>query len=136
MIARFAKVFVVLAVLMLALDAVWIGLVMRGPYMSDLRSILLRQGESLTPRWLPVALVYVLLPLGILAFVRPLAIDASLPVAFGWGALFGLVVYGVYDLTNYGIVAAWTLRVTCADIGWGCFLCGVATVVLRWMTQR
>ena len=43
----------------------------------------------------------------------------SLPKAALSGAFLGLVVYGVYDLTNLAILAGWTLRVALADLAWG-----------------
>ena len=52
-------------------------------------------GDRLAPLWGPALFVYVLLAVGIVAFVIPRnGADASM----ARGALFGLVVYGVYDL--------------------------------------
>ena len=49
----------------------------------------------------------------------------------------GLVIYGVYDLTNYAVLRGWTLKVTLLDIGWGTFACGVLSLLLhgldRWL---
>lgn len=50
-------------------------------------------------------LVYLLIPLGVVLFVRPaVGTSSSLWVAFVWGSVFGLVLYGVYDLTNRAIL--------------------------------
>ncbi len=68
------------------------------------------------------ALVYVLMTIGLLVFVLPLA--GSLPQALMYGALFGFVAYGIYDLTNMATLSAWTVRFAAVDMTWGTFLCG------------
>jgi uncharacterized membrane protein len=56
-----------------------------------------------------------------------------------WGAVFGLVLYGVYDLTNLALLEKWTVRMTIADIVWGGVLCGTMSVFMqfadRWLTR-
>ena len=48
---------------------------------------------------------------------RPRAPTVSLAAAYG--ALFGLVVYGVYDFTNYSTLRQCPLVLTLADVAWG-----------------
>jgi uncharacterized membrane protein len=55
--------------------------------------------------------------------------EATVPVAFAWGAGFGLIVYGVYDLTNYATLDRWPLALTLIDITWGMFICGTTAAV-------
>jgi uncharacterized membrane protein len=54
-----------------------------------------------------------------------------------WGSVFGLVLYGVYDLTNRAILEKWSLRMTVADILWGMLLCGTTALIMqvadRWL---
>ena len=95
-----------------------------------------RQGEALAPRWGAALLVYLLIPAGIVLFVRPLLrANANAWQAFGWGAAFGLVLYGVYDLSNLAVLEKWTVRMTLADIAWGCVLSGM-TSILMWSADR
>ena len=42
-----------------------------------------------------------------------------MPLAAAFGALFGLVVYGVYDFTNYSTLRQWPLVLALADTAWG-----------------
>ncbi len=89
-------------------------------------------GGSFSPRWSAGILVYVLIPAGIVLFVRPaLGKEPALWQALAWGALFGLVLYGVYDLTNRTILENWSWQLTLVDIAWGCTLCGTSAVVMR-----
>ena len=65
-------------------------------------------------------------------FVRPLlGPTATTWQAIAWGALFGLVVYGVYDLTNRAVLEKWPMRLTLADIAWGCVLCAATSAIMR-----
>jgi uncharacterized membrane protein len=99
------------------LDALWLGVVMKNFYRSQLAPIARMADGGLAPIWSVAALVYVLLGLGVAMFVVPRASTAA--QAAGLGALLGLVVYGVYDLTNYSTLAQWPASVTAADIVWG-----------------
>ncbi len=132
------KVFLLLAPIFLAIDLFWLGVVMSGFYKTELGPLLRRSGEAMAPIWWAAFLVYILIPLGIVIFVLPrLPLAASTGLAFGWGALYGLILYGVYDFTNYSLVNHWPLRLTLADILWGGFVCGLATVIAtalrRWL---
>ena len=126
------KSFLIVLPCFLALDFLWIGLLMASFYDHELGELARRSQGAMSPRWGAALLVYVLIPGGLVFFVRPL-LDAKGPLlnAFGYGALFGLVVYGVYDLTNRAVLQNWSLRMTVIDIIWGSCLCGAMAIVLR-----
>ena len=85
------------------------------------------QGTNLTVRWIPASLVYILIPFALYTF----AIQPSMTrnEAAQKGALLGLCMYGLYDLTNYATLQRWTLEMTIVDIVWGVFVCTVASAV-------
>ena len=89
---------------------------------------------TFAPLWAAAALVYVLLGLGVAVFVVPRA--HSLGHAAALGALFGLVVYGVYDLTNYSTLKDWPAHLTIADIAWGAVACAVVSVAAFSVNSR
>jgi uncharacterized membrane protein len=64
--------------------------------------------------------VYLLLAVGQFLFVKPHA--TSVKNALLYGALFGFVVYGVYELTNYILIDGWPLIIVGIDILWGMVL--------------
>ena len=135
------KLFLIVLPAFLVIDLLWLGVVMKDFYSHELGALARREGPALSPRWSAAILVYLLIPAGIVLFVRPiLGETATLWQAFGWGAVFGLVLYGVYDLTNLAVLANWTLRMTLADMIWGCALCGITTVLMRlidgWLAGR
>jgi uncharacterized membrane protein len=73
--------------------------------------------------------VYALLGTGIAVFVIPRASTVSLAAAYA--ALFGLVVYGVYDFTNYSTLRQWPFVLTLADVACGAAASAVAAVAVR-----
>ena len=128
------KLLMVILPVFLFFDLVWLGLVMSDFYRSELGELARRDGVALSPRWVPAIVVYLLIPSGLILFVRPLLTENSTVwQSFGWGAAFGLVLYGVYDLTNLAVIEKWTTRMTFADIIWGCVLCGSMSVIMKYV---
>ncbi len=128
--------FLILLPIFLLIDLIWLGVIMKSFYAAELGDLARRQGSALAPRWGAAILVYLLIPAGVVLFVRPLlGENSSLLQTFGWGAIFGLVLYGVYDLTNLAILDKWTLRMTIADIIWGGVLCGTTSVIMRFIER-
>jgi len=69
-------------------------------------------------------------------FVLPrIAADNLVSSALLWGAFYGIVVYTVYDMTNYSLLRDWPLRVALIDICWGGLLnaLGAAAWLDRWL---
>ena len=76
------------------------------------------------PRLGPAAVFYLLYAAGIVFFAVEPARDWK--TAALRGLAFGLVAYGVYDLTNQATLKIWPLSVTLADMSWGAVLTGIA----------
>jgi uncharacterized membrane protein len=114
---------------LLILDAVWLTAI--AP--TSRRVIAGIQGSPLQVRWTPALLVYLLIAAGITAFaVSP---DMSLLETAGRGALLGLVIYGVYDLTNHATLTGYPLSYAAADIAWGTFLCAAVAAATYWIVK-
>lgn len=129
---RGLKLFALLLPVFLILDLSWLGILMKSFYSSELGELARRQGESFAPRWGAAILVYLLIPGGLVLFVRPLiGAHAATWQAIVWGAVYGLILYGVYDLTNLAVLEKWTLKMTLADVAWGCTLCAVVSACMR-----
>ena len=104
------------------LDGLWLGVVMKDFYRTQLAPIARMADGGLAPVWSVAWVIYVLLGAGVGIFVIPRATSVSSAALLG--ALLGLVIYGVYDLTNYSTLAQWPAAVTIADIAWG--MCATA----------
>jgi uncharacterized membrane protein len=132
------KLWLIVAAALVVADFVWLGMIMKDFYNHELGDLARRDGGRLSPRWGAAIAVYLLIPTGLLLFVRPmLSPSAGITQALGYGALFGLVLYGVYDLTNVATLDRWTVRMAVVDIAWGALLCGAISIVMclseRWL---
>jgi uncharacterized membrane protein len=111
----------VVAVAMLLMDAVWLTF----QYNYNATIIKNVQKSVMKMRYVPAALVYLIMPIAVtyLAIVPSKTIQESVQK----GALVGLAMYGVYDLTNLATFDNWTTRMAMQDIAWGTFLCSVTS---------
>jgi uncharacterized membrane protein len=101
-----------------AIDMLWLGLIAKNFYSAKL-------GHLMTPKvlWTPALIFYMLFVAGILFFVVfPALQKGSWTYALGAGALFGLITYATYDLTNLATLKDWPLVVTLVDLVWGSVL--------------
>jgi uncharacterized membrane protein len=113
----------------MVLDALWLGVLMKNFYRTQLAPIVRLADGGIAPNWPAAFVVYVLLGTGIALFVIPRAPTVSLAAVYG--VLFGLVVYGVYDFTNYSTLRQWPFVLTLADVAWGAVASAAAAVVVR-----
>lgn len=115
----------VAALAFVLLDLIWFYFA-GGFFKSEIGSIarLTSEGEW-NLRYGPAVLVYLLMGLGLTVFVYLQAQD------FWWavllGGLFGLVGYGLYDLTNLATLSDWTVKFVLVDMLWGTFLCATVS---------
>ena len=116
------------------LDGIWLGFVMKKFYVTQLAPIGRIVDGGFVPVWWAAALVYACLGLGIAAFVVPRA--DSVGSAALYGALFGLVTYGVYDMTNHSTLSQWPLGLAMADIAWGAFASAIVAAAAFSVSAR
>ena len=130
------KVFLFLPPLLLILDYIWLGIFASNMYKKELGPFLRMSGNSLQPIVWAAVVVYIAIPLGIVLFVLPRVSATNLTgSALLWGALYGIVVYAIYDMTNYCLIRDWPLRVSLIDICWGGFLNAVGTLAAAWLDR-
>lgn len=120
---------------MAAIDFLWLGLVANNLYSNELGSLVGAAGGNMASRWPAAAIVYILLPLGLVLFILPRLGSGPRAWSLLWGAMFGLVVYGVYDLTNLALLPQWTLKVTIIDILWGMFLYAIVSYIIGYIEK-
>jgi uncharacterized membrane protein len=116
--AFYIKLYLATLFAFFVIDMVWLGLVARSFYRKQLGFLLSPQTN-----WVAAIIFYLLFVGGILVFVvLPGLEDDSLRTTILRAALFGLVTYATYDLTNLATVKNWPLAVTIVDLAWGTFL--------------
>ncbi len=134
--AYFIKQYVTVFVTFLIIDAVWLGLIAPRFYQAQI-GFLLRE----RPNWWAAAAFYFLYIAGMTVFVVSPGVRQGSPGhAAVLGALFGLVAYGTYDLTNLATIKGWPLVVTLVDLVWGTILTATvggvsAFALLKWFPR-
>ena len=132
MIAYYIKLYLLTLIAFFAIDMVWLGLVARGFYQQHL-GFLLRS----SPNWTAAIVFYLLFVLGILVFVVVPGLQAgSTKKVLLLGALFGVITYATYDLTNLATLKDWPLLVTVVDLMWGTTLGASVSTVTYLIVKR
>ncbi|HMP15482.1 MAG TPA: DUF2177 family protein [Gemmatales bacterium] len=131
----YAKLYAFTFAAFLAIDMVWLGFVARSFYQKHLGYLM---GPQIN--WTAAFLFYFLFVAALLVFVVEPGIKAQSLTATLWrGALFGLVTYATYDLTNHATIKDWPAIVTVTDLLWGTILSTIVASVGyyagRWMAQ-
>jgi len=116
--AYYLKLYLATLVAFFAVDMVWLGLVARTFYRKYLGFLM-----APSPNWLAAIIFYLLFVVGVLVLAVLPGLEAnSLKTTLLRGALFGLIAYATYDLTNLATVKNWPLIVTVVDMIWGTVL--------------
>lgn len=109
------------AIVMISLDFVYLN-VMKGYFMNQVKMV---QGTPLKVNYLGAAICYIFLITGLNYFIiKP---RKSVTDAF----LFGLVIYGVYETTNYALFSNWSIISVFIDTLWGGLLFASTTYVVE-----
>jgi uncharacterized membrane protein len=111
--ARFGLAYVVVLLVVLGLDAVWLGFIAKNFYRQEMGRLM-----SDTVRVTPAVLFYLLYPLA-LVYLALFRVPASKGEAVLRSAVVGLAAYGAYDLTNMAIVSGWPVTLSLVDWAWG-----------------
>lgn len=119
---RFAIAYLVSGVVFVAIDLLWLSLVMSKMFKAQMPRLILEQ-----PKLAPAAVFYLLYPVGIAVFGVLSANDWVRAAAMS--ALFGLLAYVTYELTNLATLKGWSVQIALTDIAWGAALSGVAAAV-------
>ena len=142
--------------LFILIDFAWIGFVMKNVYLREMGALgrtydgvfkpnLVRYGltdrpdqvrQSDPPNLAAALLAWALIPAGIVIFAVPrLTADSDVPDVVGWGALFGFITYGIYDLTNLATLKDYSIKLTALDTAWGTALSAAITLIV-WLVAK
>jgi uncharacterized membrane protein len=120
----FLRIYAIALPVFLVIDMVWLGLVAKGFYRSQIGFLM-----KTDINWISAIVFYLLFIVGLVLFVIMPAVEkASWTHALMYGALFGLVTYATYDLTNLATLKDWPLLVTVVDLAWGAVLAASVSV--------
>lgn len=121
----FIKLFLIALPVFFVIDMAWLGLVAKKFYDQHL-------GFLMKPdiTWYAAIIFYLLFITGLVTFViSPACEKHSWLHAVLFGALFGLITYSTYDLTNLATIKGWPVIVTVVDLIWGMVLSASVSVI-------
>jgi uncharacterized membrane protein len=114
----YLELYFITLVAFLVIDVVWLILVARGFYRDQLGFLMAANTD-----WIAAAIFYLLFIAGVVVLVVVPGVAArSLRGTLARAALFGLVSYATYDLTNLATIQDWPVLVTVVDLIWGTFV--------------
>ena len=109
------------AILLLSIDFIYLNII-RDYFSKQIRNV---QGSQMKVNYLGAALCYIFLITGINYFIiKP---RKSVSDAF----LLGLVIYGVYETTNYALFTNWSILTVIIDTLWGGLLFASTTYIVN-----
>lgn len=116
--AYYVKLYCSTLLVFFAVDMVWLGLVARTFYSQYIGTLM-----APSVNWPAALLFYLLFIVGILVFVvLPGLKSGSTRDTLLRAALFGLITYATYDLTNLATLRDWPLLISAVDMLWGTVL--------------
>ena len=112
-------------------DMLWLGLIAKNIYRKYLGALL-----SETVNWAAALIFYLLFIAGIFIFVIYPSIEKQSPErAIVLGAIFGLITYATYDLTNYATLKGFPVNVVIIDLIWGTFITTLVSISGYYITK-
>ena len=121
----FMKLFFIALPVFFVIDIIWLVFVAKNFYQKHI-------GFLMKPdvNWTAAIIFYLIFIAGLILFVVSPALEKQSWVhALLFGALFGLITYATYDLTNLATLKDWPVIVTVIDLIWGTVLAASVSVI-------
>lgn len=120
-------VFILAIILYIVMDLFWFSITLAPIYLVKFTEIQKEKPEFMNKMY-GGALAWGLLALGMALFVIPKS-TSTISAAF-YGFLYGLIVYGVYNGTNYVTFNKYDLSILIPDLVWGCVASMIVAIIL------
>ncbi len=128
----FLKLYCIALPIFFAVDMVWLGVAAKGFYAKHIGFLM-----KANVNWVAAIAFYLLFIAGLVVFVVSPALEHGSWLRALWlGALFGLISYSTYDLTNLATMKDWPLLVTVVDLIWGTVLAASVSVGTYWIAVK
>jgi uncharacterized membrane protein len=128
----YLKLYAIALPIFFAIDMVWLGFVAKNFYRDQI-GFLMRSDIN----WAAAIIFYLLFVVGLVVFVIAPALEKNdWKHALLFGALFGLITYATYDLSNLATLKDWPLLVTVVDLVWGAVLAAAVSTATYFIADR
>ena len=129
------KLYAAALITYVVIDMGWICYLMKDFYAQHLGSyVSVVDGHVAVLNWPAGVVAWALLALGQIVFVLPRN-HGDYVCALTEGSLYGFIVYGVYQLTNYSIIREWSYNLVLYDIIWGVVINAVVAVAVLYVSK-
>lgn len=121
----YLKMYLIALVSFVLIDGIWLGFIAKNLYKKEIGHLM-----SSNPNWIAAILFYLLFLVGLVYFViNPAVEKESIKTLLISGALFGLLTYATYDLTNLATLKDWPIKITIIDLIWGTSLSAAVSTI-------
>jgi uncharacterized membrane protein len=128
---KYVLLYILTFLVFLVIDAIWLLFISKNLYSKEIGHLM--SDKALL---LPALIFYLLFVVGILIFaVVPGYQAQSISKTLMLSALFGLMTYSTYDLTNLSTLRNWPLKITIIDILWGTTLSTITGLTSYYIAQ-
>lgn len=128
----FLKLYLIALPIFFMVDMIWLGVLAKNFYKNQIGFLM-----KLDVNWTAAIFFYLLFLVGVVLFVIEPALEKKdLMFALSRGALFGLITYATYDLTNLATLKDWPLKVVVVDMIWGAVLSGTVCGSSYWIANK
>ncbi len=128
----FLRLFAIALPVFFAIDMVWLVLIAKNFYRAQIGHLM-----KADINWAAALIFYAIFLIGLVVFVIAPAMEKkSMWHALCFGALFGLVCYATYDLTNLAVAKDWPLLITVVDMVWGTVLSASVAAITYVIAQK
>ncbi|RBP51662.1 DUF2177 family protein [Arenicella xantha] len=108
----------------LAIDSVWISLVVIPLYTQEVGHLMASESNAIA-----AVLFYLIYAAGALFICREAMQENSMSGTFLNGAVAGGLAYGTYAFTNFAVLDGWSWILVVSDVAWGLVITGTACCV-------
>ncbi len=128
----FLKLYLISLPIFFVIDMLWLGVFAKNFYAKHLGFLMTKNII-----WPAAIIFYLIFIAGLILFVITPALEKSSPLhALIFGALFGLITYATYDLTNLATIKDWPVIVTVVDLIWGMGLSAAVSIIVYAIAAR
>lgn len=133
----FLKLLIPTFIFYLVVDYIWLGFIASKFYSQELGMLVHRKSDGgIDISLFPGIVAYVFLVLGLILFVYPKIQNSSnMMSVLVYGFLFGIIVYGVYDMTNLATLKNFGVHLAVVDMLWGGFVCALTTLFIYFISR-
>lgn len=123
------KEFIIVAILLAIFDYVWLKFIFVDIWSKMINNI------QLSPMLLDNRFIipaYILMTLSIVIYVIPkINKEHIIRDSIIYGGLMGLIIYGIFDMTNLVVFKKYSTNIAFIDITWGTFLFTITTLITK-----